>query len=433
MAYVRRAGLASVRRTFSTIQLRPRQWSSASPEWPQNLDSTALKTFQNGRSFPRSQQLILTHKFYSTNVALREDKDEEDTLPELSKTDEALEKNKWELVDAAREICQVLEKGDEDMEEALSQLGVHLTPQLVNIVFDKISVPSLALRFFQWAKLQPGFKHATSNYDRLVNILGRSKDFEALQRVLLEISAVCCNYSAKTFSFATAWHDDPDMLNEVMEMLEKLELSLRRDAYEMLISVLCQKNHANAALMVLEKMGSRDCAPRMQSYRPLIQLYSQNNRMDKVQEIFDMLKDCPGDPICYHIVLSALCNKKQFAEAVEFVKRMVNMGWKPDAITYNIMIRAACNLGKIQGALKLFDRSKEEGLTPLYHTYVNILDGLFRIRGFDGAHSFLIQHSGKDRKLDSTNYIHLIKLSSKSGQEQGARNLRKEMKAKGFD
>jgi len=430
---VRRAGVASIRRAFSTIQLRPRQWSSASPEWPQNLDSTALKTFQNGKSFPRSQELILTHKFYSTNAALSEDKDEEDTLPELSKTDETTEKNKWELEDAAREICQLLEKGDEDMEEALTQLGVPLTPELVNRVFGKISVPSLALRFFQWAKLQPGFKQVTSNYERLANILGRAKDFEALHMILLEMSAVFCNYSAKTFSFATAWHDDPDMLNEVMEMLEKLELYLRRVAYEMLVSVLCQKNHANAALVVLEKMGSRDCAPRMRTYRPLIQLYCQKNRMAKVQEVFEMLKDCPRDPICYHIVLSALCNRKKIAEAVKFVKRMGNMGWKPDAITHDIMIRAACNLGRIQGALKLFDRLKEEGLTPLYQTYVHILNGLFQIRGFDEAHSFLIQHSGKDRKLDSTNYIHLIKLSSKSGQEQGARNLMEEMKAKGFD
>lgn len=433
MACLRRPTVASIMRVLSTMQLRPRHWSSASPQWPQNLDVTVLKTFQNGKSFPRSPELILVHKFSTTDAALSEDTEDEDILPELSSTDETPEKYKREPGDAARQICRVIEKGEEDMEEALTQLRVWLTPQLVNTVFDKIMSPSLALRFFQWAKLQPGFKHATSNYDRLANILGRSKDFETLKRVLLEISTVYGNYSDKTFSFATAWHDDPDMLSEVMEMLEKLEHNPRRYAYEMLIAVLCQKNHANAALVVLKKMGSRGCVLRMQTYRPLIQVYCQNNQMDKVHEVFDMLKDSPPDPICFHIVLSALCNGKQFAEAVEFLWRMVNVGCKQDAITYDIMIRAACNLGRFEGALKLFDRLKEEGLTPLHRTYPHILDGFVQIRGFDEAHSFLIQHSGKDRKLDSTNYSHLIRLCHKSGQKQVARNLMKEMKAKGFD
>jgi hypothetical protein len=78
--------------------------------------------------------------------------EEEDNLPDLDKTDEIREKKKWKRVDAAREICQVLGKGDEDMEEALDQLGVLLNPRLVNIVFDKTSSPNLARRFSQWAK-----------------------------------------------------------------------------------------------------------------------------------------------------------------------------------------------------------------------------------------------------------------------------------------
>lgn len=90
-------------------------------------------------------------------------------------------------------------------------------------------------------KLQPGFKHNTSTYDELVNILGRSKDFETLQMILAEMSSAPCSYSAKTFSFATVWHDDSDMLKNLTEIIEKLELSPRRNAYEMLIAALCEK------------------------------------------------------------------------------------------------------------------------------------------------------------------------------------------------
>lgn len=451
MACVRRVGPDLVKLAFSKTQLRPLLWRSAPEEWYQNLDLTPLKTFQNGKNCFRDHEFVSSHKSYVTDSFEREDKEEEDSLPELGKTDEtpgkkkwdlaaaaremcqilekrdedtgealtqlgvqltprlvkmvlnktsslssvlrflqwaktqprfeddsstydktveALEKKKWKLEDARREICQVVEKGHGDMEATLTQLGVQVTPELVNQVFVEINSPSSALRLFQWAKLQPGFKHLTSIYDSLTNILGHSKDFEALQRVLTERLAVSC-YSAKTFSFATAWHNDLDMLNEFMEIFEKLKPPIRRFAYEMLIVALCKENHINAAIVALEKMARSGCAPNMQTYHPfirLIQVYCQYNQMGKVDEIFERMKDCPRDSICYRIVVSALCNRKQFAEIVEFIRRMDNMGYKPDAFTYNILVRAACNLGGIQSALQLFDRLKEEGTMPLCFT-----------------------------------------------------------------
>jgi pentatricopeptide repeat protein len=431
----------------------PQQWSSASPEWPQNLYSTALKTVENGKSFLHFHELIFSHKFYSTdasaavqilgktqatsdedeNPKLRDvnNEEEEDTLPELTKTVETPKKEKRKLRDAIREIRQVLEKGDKDMEETLTQLGLQLTPRLVKTVLDTTSSPNSALRFFQWANAQPGFEPNIATYDKLVDILGRSKDFETLLRVSPERSGSHSNNFAKTFSFYAMWHDDSDTLNEVMEMFDKLELSIRREAYERLIVTLCEKNHVNAALKVLEKMASVDCAPRMSTYRPLIQVYCQNNQMDKVQGVFEMMKDYPQDSFCYNTVLKELCNRKQFAEATEWLQSMVNMGCKLDAFTYDIMIRAACKTGGIQGALQLFDRLKKEGINPLYATYSNLLNRLL-IKGFEEAHSFLTQQCGKDPKLDLFIYSHLIKVCSKSGRHQEASNLLKEKKAKGI-
>jgi len=358
--------------------------------------------------------------------------EEEDTFPELNKTDETPPKKKWKLADVISEIWEVLEKDDEDMEETLTQLGLRMNTRLVKLVLNTANSPSSALRFFQWAKLQPGFKHDTSTYDTLVNILGWSKDFETLQRVLSERADACCNNSSITFLFAAAWHDDLDMLKEVMDMFDKLKPSLRREAYEMLIAALCRENHVNAALAILEKMVIADCAPRLLTYRPLIQVYCQNNQMHKAQEVFEIMKDSPQDSICYNLVLTVLCDKKQFAEATKLLQSMVNTGCTLNAYTYNIMIRAACKAGKIQGALQLFDRMKEEGIKPMHLTYMNLLDGLFQIGGFDRAHSFLIQQCGKDRKLDSINYYYLIKICRKSSRLEDAHNLLMEMRAKGF-
>lgn len=453
IACARHAGLASLRRAFATIDLHLQQWSSASPEWPPNLDSTALKIFENCKNSLRFHEPILSYKFYSTDASttvkiyeesqavLSEDEnpelqslnseDEDGTLAGSIKADETLDKKKWKLADAIKEMCLAVEKGDGDLDETLNRLGIHLSPLLAWFILGKIDSPNLALRFFQWAKLKPGFKHDTQTYDRLVNILGCSKDFEALQRVLAERSAACCSNSAEVFSFATNWHDDSDMLNKIMEMFEKLELSLRRDAYEMLIASLCRNNYVNAALMVLEKMASSDCAPRLSTYRPLIKLYCRKNKMDKVQEIFEMMKDSPQDSLCYNLVLSALCDRKKFEEVTQFHQSMVERGCKPDAHTYNIMIRAACKMGNIEGAIQLLDRLKEEGINPLYASYWHLLDSLLQSKGFDEAHSFLIQQCGNDSKLDTSNYNYFIGACRKSGRQEEFHNLLLEKKVNG--
>jgi pentatricopeptide repeat protein len=358
--------------------------------------------------------------------------EEDETLHEFNKTDKIQGKKKGNMGKAGREICEVLKKGDEDMEESLTQLGVRIDHRLVKMVLKKTSSPSLALRFFQWAKLQPGFTHNTLTYNKLTNLLGSSKDFETLQKILTEMLPARRNYSVKTFTFATAWHDDLDMLNKVIEMIDKLELSPRRHAYEMLIAALCEENHASAALGVLEKMVRADCVLRAATFRPLLTVFCLNDQMDKVQVLFEMMKmtGCPPDSITYNLVFSKLCHRKRFVEAAEMLESMVDSGCKPNAATYDIMINSACKTGRVEGALQLLDKMKEEGITPLYGTYSYLLKGLLLTRGFEVAYSFLIQQSGTDPNLDSGNYKYLIRICHKSGLEEEARHLLTEMKAK---
>lgn len=92
-------------------------------------------------------------------------KEEEVTSPELNKTDETPQKKKLKLSEAVLEIWQVLEKGSEDMEETLTQLGIKLTPRLVQLVLNMTKTTGSAVRFFQWVKLQPGFNPTSSTYD----------------------------------------------------------------------------------------------------------------------------------------------------------------------------------------------------------------------------------------------------------------------------
>jgi hypothetical protein len=65
-------------------------------------------------------------------------------------------------------------------------MGTGLTSELVTMVLSNLNSLQSSLRFFQWAKAQPGFKTNSVMYDELVNIAGWCKDFETVGMLLTE-------------------------------------------------------------------------------------------------------------------------------------------------------------------------------------------------------------------------------------------------------
>lgn len=296
VAYVPRSGLSFLRRVFSTTQPHHQNLSSATSQWH---DSTVPKIFQKGKGLVPFHEVILRHKFYSTNASATvqipketqsaRDKEENPKSQALNSSYKAIQSLRKKELD--REIWKVLQKGDNDLEETLNKtldkLCFQLSHQHVILVLPKIKSPILALRFFRWATSQPRFTHNRSTYDAIVNILGHSKDFKTLHMVLLERLDARCDLSSRTFTFATAWHDDFNMLNEVIGIIEKIGIV---HAYDMLITTLCKRHYTNAALRVLEKMVMAGYAPRISTFRPFILSYRRRNQMDMVQGIHETMK-----------------------------------------------------------------------------------------------------------------------------------------------
>ena len=97
-----------------------------------------------------------------------------------------------------------------------------------------------------------------------------------------------------------------------MEMIEKLEISTRRDAYGKLIADLFKENHLDTAEVVLEKMANADCAPKTFTFRPLILFFYKKYQMDKLRWVFEMMKvnGCPPGSLCFNFVLNGFCKGK---------------------------------------------------------------------------------------------------------------------------
>lgn len=364
------------------------------------------------------------HKSQGQNTPI-----EEATVRKLAKRNEI----KQQLEETRNEICKIVENAEKSMEEALTLMGTRLTSELVTMVLSSLNSLQLALRFFQWAKAQPGFKPNSAMYDELVNIAVRCKDFEALKMLLTERVADTCFNSAKTFSFATAWHDDAEMLGKVTETIKQLKNLAQKNAYDMMVFALCKEDYVDSATSVLKDMYKAGCALTPLTFRPLLVAHGRNNRMVEVHEVFKFMNEmgCPPDVTCYNFVLRKLHQNEQFAEADKFFKMMVNtFGCKPDHVTYDILVLEACRAGKMEDATRHFGRMKEDGLKPLHCTYTNLINGFFQLDGFEKAYAFVRQESGKNDSLDVNNYSFLIRTCTKLGNYREAHDVLMEMKAK---
>eukprot|EP01018_Ginkgo_biloba_P000236 Gb_33357 [translate_table: standard] len=428
--------------------------SSVTSRRHQQMNANATKPFENGTTFLPFFQSILTYKFYSTtassNVGIQEETYElpgaegkaenhefqgqnsqrqDETLRKMREKDEI----KLKMEETRDKMCKIIEENDKEMEESLSQMDIRLSSELVRMILSNIDSLHSALRFFQWAKTQRGYKPSSAIYDELVNIAGRSKDFETVQTLLTERIIYRCFNSTKTFLFAIAWHDDPVMLKEVIETIYKLDSFHRRNAYDMLIAALCKDDHVDAASSVLQEMLNRDCAPAPCTFHPFVISYSRNKQMPKVYELFQVMKerDCSPDTTCYNFALRSLCQNEQFSEAAELLGTMVNSpGSKPNSVTYDILILAACKAGKMEDALQLFGRTLEDGLKPLHCTYTSLISGFLQAGEFEKARLFVDRESGNDRAVDLSNHTFLIRSYCKLDKMQEARDTLKQMKAK---
>jgi len=354
---------------------------------------------------------------------------EEATLQKLAKKNEV----KQHLEETRNEICKIIENDEKRMGETLTRMGTGLTSELVTMVLSNLNSLQSALRFFQWAKAQPGFKTNSVMYDELVNIAGRCKDFETVGMLLTERVAEHCFNSPRTFSFATAWHNDAEMLGEVTETIKKLENFAQKNAYDMMIAALCTEDYVDSAISVLKEMYKAGCALTPLTFRPLLVAHGRNHRMAEVHEVFKFMKKmgCTPDVACYNIVLRKLYQSEQFAEADKFFSMMVNTyGCKPDHVTYDILVLEACRARKMEDAVRHFGRMKEDGLKPMHCTYTNMINGFFKLDGFEKAYAFVRQESGKDYSLDLNNYSFLIRSCTKLGNYREAHDVLMEMKAK---
>ncbi|KAH7529163.1 hypothetical protein FEM48_Zijuj05G0155300 [Ziziphus jujuba var. spinosa] len=293
------------------------------------------------------------------------------------------------LVQSVSHILQGLKWGPA-AEEALKNLNYSMDAYQANQILKQLQNHSVALSFFYWLKQQPGFKHDGHTYTTMVGILGRARQFGAINRLLHQMVEEGCQPNVVT--------------------------------YNRLIHSYGRANYLREALNVFNQMQDAGCEPDRVTYCTLIDIHAKAGFLDIALRLYDRMQEAglSPDTFTYSVIINCLGKAGHLAAANRLFCKMVDQGCSPNLVTYNIMIALQAKARNYEAALKLYRDLQNVGFQPDKVTYSIVMEVLGHCGYLEEAEALFLEMIRKKWVPDEPVYGLLVDLWGKSGNVEKA-------------
>ncbi|KAK9930849.1 hypothetical protein M0R45_018157 [Rubus argutus] len=257
-------------------------------------------------------------------------------------------------------ILKIRYPSPENAAQALDGYDFNLSNNLVQRVLMRFSndwVP--ALGFFTWANNQTGYRHPPEAYNSMVDILGKSKNFELMWDVVKEMDRIEGGYVT----------------------LETMTKVFRR------LAKAGKHQEAIEAFRGMERFGvSKDVV----ALNTLMASLVKERRVEHAQEAFLEFKESiPVNAHTFNILIHGWCKNRKLDIARKTMEEMESHGFCPDVFSYSSLIEAYCSdkdfrkvdevlsemkgKGKLTKALEVYEEMKRNGLVPDVSFYSSLI------------------------------------------------------------
>lgn len=349
-------------------------------------------------------------------------------------------------------VCNILRQLNwrPDTLVALSHVNKTLSAFHINEVLKHQKESGLALKFFDWAKGQEGYKHDVCTYTTMIGILGRARNFEVCTRLLQEMRREGCEPCVVTYNRLIHAYGRANYLGEAMRIFQQMqeegcapdrvtyctlvdlhskagfhdvsmdmyqkmqEAGFQPDTftYSVIIHCLGKAGKVNAALKLFEEMVERGCVPSLVTYNIIIDLQAKAGNHVMAMKLYNDMQDAGFHPdrVTYSIMMEVLGQTGHIDEAEHVFQEMEQAGWVPDAPIYGVMVDMWGKAGNANRAREWYQKMLDSGLTPNVQTSNSLLGTYLRMHQFDSARGVL--ESMNAWGLVPTLQTHTILLSS---------------------
>ncbi|MQM08572.1 hypothetical protein Taro_041432 [Colocasia esculenta] len=293
----------------------------------------------------------------------------------------------------------------EAMAKSLRESGIFLSNDLIDRVLKRVrfshSDPLRAFEFFSYTGRRRGFFHTHLSLDTMLYVLGRSRRFEEVWRVLKEtrrkdpslvttrtlqvvlgrVAKVCSvRQTVQSFwrfkkllkEFDTACFNallrtlcQEKSMTDTRNVYHILKRDFRPDlqTFNILLSGWKSSEEAEGFWEEMKELGVK---PDLVSYNCLVDVYCKNRQVGKAYQIMDTMRNedtCP-DVFTYTSIIGGVGLIGQPDKARDVLKEMKECGCYPDVAAYNAAIRNYCIAKRLRDAFALMDEMEAKGLSP---------------------------------------------------------------------
>ncbi|MED6172371.1 hypothetical protein PIB30_049451 [Stylosanthes scabra] len=231
---------------------------------------------------------------------------------------------------------------------------------------------------------QFGMKPQVSDFNRLIDVLCKSKNVEKAQEVFDKMRHRKIVPDLKTYTILLeGWGTQGNLLR--VDEAKKYESAVglyhemvakgvkpSPHIYCTLINGLGSDKRLDEALRFFEMSKASGFPPEGPTYNAVIGAYCWSAKMEDAYRVVGEMKDFRIGPTSrtYDIILHHLIKARRNQEAYSVFRRMSDeFHCEPSVSTYEIIVRMFCNEGRLDSAMEVWDQMKSKGILPGMHMF----------------------------------------------------------------
>ncbi|CAB4261559.1 unnamed protein product [Prunus armeniaca] len=386
-------------------------------------------------------------KFFDTKRPEKADLDEDFVIPSLADWVEAQKLRdprkavKRPLSETADtddidKVCRILKNGYPSWKNAAQALDgcvLDLSNSLVERVLRRFSnewVP--AFGFFIWAKAQTGYRHPPEAYNSMVDILGKSENFELMWEMVEEMVQIGGGYvTLDTMSKVMRRLARAGRYKEAIDAFRGIErFGVRKDVLSLntLMGALVKERSVEHAHEVF--LEFKESIPlNSQTFNVLIHGWCKPRKLDIARNTMEEMEKhgFRPDVFSYTCFIEAYCHDKDFRKVVEVLGEMKDKACEPNTVTYTVIMHALGKAREITKALEVYEKMKRSGCVPDTSFYNSLIFLLGKAGRLKDVQEVVEDMTNQGVKLDTLTHNTLISSACALSQEEAALKLLKKM------
>ncbi|KAI3734236.1 hypothetical protein L6452_13701 [Arctium lappa] len=271
----------------------------------------------------------------------------------------------------------------------LPTFGSNLTSDVVETTLKSFKNWETALRFFNWASTQNGYRHNCYTYNAMASILSGARQNAALKALYIDLINSRCYVSPDALGFCVRCLGGLGMVTEANELFDYVKKSgcVPNDySYNKLLEAIAKSGSVELMTARMSEMRDNGWEPNKDTLTTVLQCYFMAGKFERALEVFQQIDELGWvDKYVFKIAVISLTKGGEVDKAIYLIDKMDEFKISLNEKTFYVLIHGFVKEGKVEYALSLLKKMQSLGFVPGISLYAVLIEGLCKRKEFTKA------------------------------------------------